>query len=201
MKQQIVVIHGGTAFDNYDDYLGYLNNQEIYLDRLRGVRNWKENLQENLGNDFDVILANMPNKQNAKYVEWAIYFNKLVSLLDDDLILIGHSLGGIFLAKFLSENILPKKIKKLILVSAPFDGVNEDESLGDFELSNNLEKVTNQCQKIILVHSKDDNVVPYEEVLKYKDKLSKAVLMTFENKDHFSQESFPEMLKIIKDNL
>ena len=65
MRQQVLVIHGGTTFDNYEKYLEYLKNEEIYLDRLI-QKGWKENLQEILGKDFDVILAKMPNKNNAK---------------------------------------------------------------------------------------------------------------------------------------
>lgn len=196
MRQQVLVIHGGTTFDSYEKYLEYLKNEEIYLDRLK-QKGWKENLQESLGNDFDVILAKMPNKNNAKYIEWAIYFNNLVPLLDDDLILVGHSLGGIFLAKFLSENILSTKVKKLILIAAPFDGVNEDESLGDFILTDNLEKIQEQCREIILIHSKDDNVVSYEESIKYRKNLKNSTLITFENKGHFGQEIFPEIKELL----
>lgn len=196
MRQQVLVIHGGTTFDNYEKYLEYLKNEEISLDRLT-QKGWKENLQEGLGNDFDVILAKMPNKNNAKYIEWAIYFNKLISLFNDDLVLIGHSLGGIFLAKFLSENILSTKVKKLILIAAPFNGVNEDESLGDFILTDNLEKIQEQCREIILIHSKDDNVVSYEESIKYRKNLKNSTLITFENKGHFGQDFFPEIKELL----
>ncbi len=196
-KQQVVVIHGGMAFDSYDDYIDYLRKDEIYLDRLRFKKDWKENLQEDLGDNFDVILAQMPNKNNAKYLEWAICFNNLISQLDDDLILIGKSLGGIFLSKYLSENIIPKKIKAIILVAAPFDGANSEESLGDFEFELSS-KMTDQCKNIYLLQSKDDTEVLYEQVLKYKKALPLAKLVSFENKGHFSQEYFPEIEKIIK---
>lgn len=196
MRQQILVIHGGTTFDSYEKYLEYLKNEEIYLDRLK-QKGWKENLQESLGNDFDVVLAKMPNKNNAKYIEWAIYFNNLIPLLDDDLILIGHSLGGVFLAKYLSENLLPKKIKALILIAAPFNNVTQEESLGDFNLLVDLKKINEQCENVFLIHSKDDNVVGYEQSIKYEKALVNPTLMTFENKGHFGQEFFPEIIELI----
>ncbi len=196
MRQQVLVIHGGTTFDSYEKYLEYLKNEDISLDRLT-QKGWKENLQEGLGNDFDVILAKMPNKNNAKYIEWAIYFNNLVPLLDDDLILVGHSLGGIFLAKYLSENLLSKKIKALILIAAPFNNVNQEESLGDFNLSTGLEKINDQCENIFLIHSKDDNIVGYEQSIKYEKALINSTLITFENKGHFGQETFPEIKELI----
>lgn len=198
MKQQVLVVHGGMAFDSYDDFLLHLKSDEIDLDWLRCRIGWKRNLQKDLGENYDVILAEMPDKDNAKYVEWAIYFNKLVPLLDDDLILVGHSLGGIFLTKFLSENLINKKIKALILVASPFDDVNSDESLGDFKLLDNFDLVRNQGEKIFLVHSKDDNVVSYEEVEKYKNILSNAEILSFEDKGHFGQENFVEIVDLIK---
>lgn len=39
----------------------------------------------------------MPNSNNAHYQEWKIIFDKIVTLLDEDVIFISHSLGGIFL--------------------------------------------------------------------------------------------------------
>ena len=198
MKQQVVVVHGGTAFENYDDFLEYLKSSEIELDWLKSRVGWKRNLQKDLGENYDVILAEMPNKDNAKYLEWAVYFNKLLPYLDEEIILIGHSLGGIFLAKYLSENEINKKIKSLILVAAPFDGVNEEESLGDFILGSDLSLIEKQSDKIFLIQSKDDNVVGYEEVLKYKKVLSKAELINFEDRGHFGQDNFKELIDLIK---
>ncbi len=198
MKQQVVVVHGGTAFENYDDFLEYLKSSEIELDWLRSRVGWKRNLQKDLGENYDVILAEMPNKDNSKYLEWAIYFNKLLPYLDEEIILIGHSLGGIFLVKYLSENEINKKIKSLILVAAPFDGANVEESLGDFILGSDLSLMEKQSDKIFLIQSRDDNVVGYEEVLKYKKVLSKAELINFENRGHFSQDNFKELVDLAK---
>jgi hypothetical protein len=134
----------------------------------------------------------MPNKFNAKYSEWKIIFDKILPLLRNNLILIGHSLGGIFLAKYLSENNISKKLKAVILVSAPFDDV------GDFKLSKNLISNLNKYKKIILIHSINDQIVNYSEVEKYKRALLNVELITFKDKGHFNQESFPEMVDLIK---
>ncbi len=198
MKQQVIVVHGGTAFETYDDFLRHLKSDEIDLDWLRSKIGWKRNLQNDLGNNYDVILAEMPNKQNAKYLEWAVYFNKLIPLLDGEIILVGHSLGGIFLTKFLSENLMDKKIRALILVAAPFDDVNSEESLADFKLDADFTKLKNQCQKIFVVQSEDDNVVPYSEAEQYQKVLPEAEILSFKDRGHFGQENFEEMVSLIK---
>ena len=103
MKQQILVIHGGDTFDTYKDYLSFLKNREISLDRLRLKRDWKDILSEKLGENFDVLSPRMPNGTNARYKEWKIWFERVIPFIDKGVIFIGHSLGGIFLAKYLSR--------------------------------------------------------------------------------------------------
>lgn len=68
----------------------------------------KEKLQEQLGSDFLVYQPQFPNKQNAQYPEWKLFFEKTIAQLEDGLILIGHSLGASFLVKYLSENKIPQ---------------------------------------------------------------------------------------------
>jgi len=200
MKQQIVIIHGGTPFDTYEDYLSYLKNKEISLDRLRLHKDWKETLSQELGENFDILMPQMPSKTNARYKEWKIWFERIIPLFNKEVIFIGHSLGGIFLAKYLSENDLPKKIKATILVAAPFDDENEKsgKSLADFKLSSSLEGFAKKGGKIYLLQSKDDPEVPLEQLEKYKQALPDAKTMVFDDKGHFNQESFPEIIELIK---
>lgn len=81
----------------------------------------------------------MPNGNNAQYIEWKIWFERLLPFLNDGVILIGHSLGGIFLAKYLSENNFSIKVRAAILIAAPFDALGMKESLSQFKLLSPLE--------------------------------------------------------------
>ena len=198
MKQQIVIIHGGTPFDTYEDYLSYLKNQEISLDRLRPRKDWKEALSRELGENFDILIPQMPSKINAHYKEWKIWLERIIPLLDKEIIFIGHSLGGIFLAKYLSENDFPKKIKATILVATPFDDEKSERSLADFKLPSSLERFAKQGGKIYLMQSRDDPEVLLEQLEKYKQTLPNAKAMVFEDRGHFNQESFPEIIELIK---
>src|SRR4051812_18846652 len=110
MKQQILVIHGGDTFETYEEYIRDLKKSKLDLNQIRKV-GWKQNLAKKLGKNFDVLSPKMPNALNARYKEWEIWFEKIIPLLDKNIVLVGHSLGGIFLVKYLSENSFPKKIK------------------------------------------------------------------------------------------
>ena len=201
MRKQVIVIHGGTSFKTYEDYISYLENKEIDIAKLRPRKEWKDSLSVELGDGYDILLPRMPNGTNARYKEWEIWFGNITKVLNDKVVLIGHSLGGIFLTKYLAENIFPKKIIATILVAAPFDdaeGADGKESLVDFTLPSSLAKFAMQCDKIYLLHSQDDPVVPFAQLEKYKNSLPNAKAIIFKDREHFNQETFPEIIDIIK---
>ncbi|MDD5431228.1 MAG: alpha/beta hydrolase [Candidatus Pacebacteria bacterium] len=197
MKTQIILIHGGEVFNSYKQYLTYLKRYKLDLKRFK-TKGWKSVFPKKLGNKYEVIAPQMPSPINAKYAEWKIYFNKFKPFLKNNLILIGHSLGGIFLAKYLSKNKLSKKIKATFLIAAPYDDKKSKYSLGDFRLPKNLNKFQNQGGQIFLFQSQDDPVVPFADVKKYQKSLPLARAVIFKNKKHFNQPQFPELIKIIK---
>ena len=198
MHQQVVAIHGGTSFDTYEDYIAFLKTSEITLEKLKRSDDWKALLSRELGDAFEVLLPKMPSGTNARYSEWRIWFERCIPFLRNDVILIGHSLGGTFLAKYLAENSFPKNITATLLVAAPFDDVSTVESLADFALPASLKMFENQGGAIYLVHSKDDPVVPFEQMKKYQRALPEAQELLFDTRGHFNQESFPELVRLIQ---
>lgn len=142
----------------------------------------------------------MPNKQNAKYEEWKIWFEKIIPFLEDGAILIGHSLGGVFLARYLSESVFPKKIAATMLVAAPyFEGRLRDGTRGeDFVAPDSLESFARQGGEIFLYHSEDDPVVPFSELAKYQAALPSATARVFKDRKHFNQPDFPELVADIQ---
>ena len=197
MKKQVVVIHGGDTFSTYKEYISFLKNYKIDFGRLK-KRGWKEGLSEKLGRGFEVLAPKMPNARNARYFEWKIWFRKFLPHIRNRVVLVGHSLGGIFLAKYLSENRFPKKIKGVFLVAAPHDDKDSDHSLADFVLPRNLKRLEKQSGRIFIYHSKDDPIVPFTDFKKYVKALARARAAAFKNRGHFAQEEFPEIVKDIK---
>ena len=178
--------------------MDYIQSIEFDLEKIRPRKDWKDSLADELGDGFDILAPRMPNANDAHYGEWKIWFEKILALCDENIILIGHSLGGIFLAKYLAENTTAKKIKATILLAAPFDTEGCDESLGDFILPKSLDNLAKQGGKIYLLHSKDDPVLPFEQVGKYQVVLPEAKVMIFEDRGHFKMEKFPEMVDLLK---
>jgi len=197
MKKQIIVIHGGYTFNTGKEYISFLLNYKIDFARILG-KGWKDSLQEKLGKGFEVVLPKMPNPSNAKYAEWKIWFEKLFPFLGKEVVLAGHSLGGIFLVKYLSENKFPKKILATFIIAAPFDDKDPKHSLADFKPKKDLSGLQNQSKELLFYHSQDDDVVSFSAFKKYKKTLPTAHFKEFKNKGHFNQSSFPEIVRDMK---
>ncbi len=197
-KTQIFFVHGGMTFSNHEDYLDFLRKREISIEEK--IR-WRDDyLKESLGKDFHLIKPRMPLQDNAKYEEWKIHFERYFNQLTDNLILIGSSLGGIFLAKYLSENKFPKKILSVYLIGPPFENsLYGEELVGGFELKDDLSMIMKNCKNVNLFFSQDDDCVPLSHAEKYKKKLPDAKIVIYESKNgHFNIQEFPEIIKMIK---
>jgi hypothetical protein len=197
-KTQILIIHGGMTFKNKKDYLHFLKTGEISIEEK--IRWYNEFLKKNLGKNFEIIRPSMPLAENAKYEEWKIHFERHFPQLKNNIILIGNSLGGIFLAKYLSEHKFPKKILSTYLICPPYDNTLPKEDLvGGFKLKSNLSLLEKNSKNLYLMFSKDDDVVPVSHAEKYRKKLKNAKIIIYESKNgHFKISEFPEIIKMIK---
>ena len=200
-KIQLFIIHGGNTFKSNKGYLRYLKTRPISLEKR--VRYYEDYFDETLGKQFEIVRPRMPLQDYAKYKEWKIYFERHIPHLRNNVILMGGSLGGIFLAKYLSEHKFPKKILSTYLICPPFDNTLPGESLaGGFRLKSNLSLLEKQAGNLYLLFSKDDDVVPISHAKKYAKKLKKAKIIIYKSKNgHFKISKFPEVIKMIKNDI
>lgn len=186
------------TFKSQRDYVHYLKTREISLEKKK---RWSDDyLDKELGRNFEIIRPRMPLPDNAKYNDWKIYFERHIPYLRNNVILIGISLGGIFLAKYLSENRFPKKIVSTYLLCPPFDNTTGGGDLvGGFKLGSDLSLLEKNSKKLHLLFSKDDDTVPIAHAEKYKNKLKNAEFVIYRSKNgHFKISKFPEIIKMIK---
>ena len=196
MKKQVVFVHGGQVYERYEEYIEDLKS--FIVDPFTEKRKWRMTLKETLGAEYEVFLPEMPNKMNAKYLEWEIWFDKHVPFLRDGVILVGHSLGASFFLRYLSERVLPVSVRALYLVAAPYF-TSAQEKGGDFCFNKtSLGTISEEVEEIVLAHSVDDEVVPFGNLLLLKETFSEARIMEFADRGHLNQESLPELIADIK---
>ncbi len=204
MNTQIIFIHGGNSFSSYDAYLHNLKIKTIW--DPTGVvkqKRWKDTLIEEFGDTCDIFFPSMPNSQNARYIEWKIWFERYFEYVSGEAILIGHSLGGFFLTKYLTENSLPFHVKALYLIASPFqpDEFN-GEDCADFAFdAANLYRIKQSVGTINILHSTDDTIVPYSHAEMFHVALPTANMMVFHDRGHFLGETFPEIIKDIQKHI
>lgn len=201
MKKQVFYIHGGDSYRDHDAFLDDLRARiPRDLPGLPVVERWTSMFKDMLGDEYEVFMPAMPNKQNAKYEEWKIWFERHFDYLEDEVVLVGWSLGGMFLTKYLIEEDFPLSIKALVLMAPPFESVEgESDDCGDFTFdTDNIYVLAEKVSNIVIMHSKDDFVVPYEHALKYVAALPEAEFVSFEDKNHFLMPEFLELLEKIR---
>lgn len=194
----VIVIHGGETFDTYDAYMQTVSTWRFETLYDLESTSWKKTLRDQLPPGFRVFLPEMPNKYNAKYTEWEMWFDKISPLLTKETILVGHSLGGIFLIKYLATHDISTRIIKTILISAPFDSTDVG-TLADFSLDDiNTERVLQNTGELHVFHSDDDMVVPCAHSQKYAEIFSGTRVHILTDRGHFNREDFPELVEEIQ---
>ena len=194
------MIHGGMTFKKRADYLTYLRQREVSIEPK--VKWSGAYFDKRLGGFFSIIRPQLPLKENARYEDWKICFESYFPHLKDGLILIGSSLGGIFLAKYLAENKFPKKISAVYLIAPPFDGnMSTEDLVGGFRLPKDLSGLDECASRVQLFFSEDDEVVTPYHADKYRRSLKRGQIRIFKSKNgHFKLRSFPELVRLIKED-
>jgi len=140
----------------------------------------------------DAIEPPMPFRPS--YDVWKKEFERFD--ITPDTILIGHSCGGGFLIRWLSENNI--SVGKVLLVAPWINPDNNPESdtadFFTFTIDPDFPKRTAGVQIFI---SEDDGaeVVTTVEIL--KDSVPDIRIHEFEHRGHFTEKSFPELLQEI----
>lgn len=152
-------------------------------------------LQDQLGEAYHVLSPGMPD---SDYALWKAQLASEIEGLDEEVILVGHSLGGSLLLKYLSEEGCKRTISGLFLIAAPYWGKDDDWQNEEFALPNSFASKLPYIPNLFLYHSRNDPVVPFAHVQHYAKQLPQAVTRAYEGDDHYFREGLPELVDDIK---
>lgn len=124
-----------------------------------------------------------------------------LGLINEDTILIGHSIAPAFIIKFIIQNNL--KVKKLIFVCGfnnyYFDPEQYDK-VNETMYSENIEKIHNYCDEIICFYTDNDPYVNMQTEKNFADKVATKIEI-IKGAGHINSEtgydSFEEILKYL----
>jgi serine hydrolase len=140
-------------------------------------------LQDALGAEYDVRCPEMPDEDRPVYEAWKERIAKELNALEGEVILVGHSLGGSILLKYLSEEELETLVTGLFLVATPYWGV-EDWEVGEYTLREDFASKIPKEMPVFLYHSRDDEVVPFEHAALYAEALPRVTVREFDGRGH-----------------
>jgi predicted alpha/beta hydrolase family esterase len=178
MNTQVLFVHGGGG------------------EAFEGDGALVRSLQEELGPDFDVEYPEMPDADAPEFGSWSACISHELSALDGGVILVGHSLGGSILLKYLSEERVEKPIAGVFLIATPFWRTT-DWDVAEFELRENFPASLPEDVPIFLYHSRDDEVVPFAHLALYAGRLPHATVREFEDRGHQLGDDLTEVAEDI----
>lgn len=154
-------------------------------------------LQQALGSDYDVLSPDMPDPDEPRYEAWKARIEKQLDALDDEPLLIGHSLGGSVLLKCLALGKHRRRVAGLFLVAAPYWGKDEDWQL-EWALPDDVVSRLPQISRMFLYLSRNDPHVPFAHLGQYRDKLPWATARALAGQEHSFTGGLPELVEDIR---
>jgi predicted alpha/beta hydrolase family esterase len=165
MKKHVLFIQGGG-----DD--GYEADAKL-----------ADSLKAALGHDYEMNYPQMQSDESVSDFGWPGQIGKEINAINGDVILVGHSLGASLILKYLSETKIQKKICGIFLIATPFWSGDEAWVKG-LMLKNDFADKLPENIPIFLYHSIDDDVVPFEHLSLYAQKLPQATVHEIKTGGH-----------------
>lgn len=172
MNKQIIFVHGYTASSKADWY----PNIRPLLDSV----------------GWDYSIPDLPGGNHPISNQWVSQIHDEVQKTSKPIVLVGHSLGTRAILLYLDKYKTP--VNTVILISPLSNDIanaqrNNGESYPDFfEQELNLKKIKDMAKKWIVIHSRDDQDVPYQQGETLANELV-AQVIPFVDRGHFYDPS------------
>ncbi|KKU18929.1 hypothetical protein A3A64_04555 [Candidatus Gottesmanbacteria bacterium RIFCSPLOWO2_01_FULL_48_11] len=165
MKRAIIV----HCWEGHPNYCWYPDAKE-QLEKLR----------------FEVKVPVFPHTEAPTQKDWVPFLADQIGEPDEDLYLIGHSVGCITILRYLETLAEKQEVGGVVMVAGFVDHIGYKELENYFETSIDYQKVRNRVKRgFVAIHSDDDPYVSLDNADVFKDKL-KAKVIIKHNMGHFS---------------
>lgn len=108
---------------------------------------------------YQVAIPDMPNTDTPQFAEWLPYLTETIGEPDDELVLIGHSLGSPTILHYLQGLKEDQQVGKVIMVAGFTDSLETSELASFFAEPFNFDKIKTKSKNGFVVIQSDDD--PY----------------------------------------
>jgi predicted alpha/beta hydrolase family esterase len=131
----------------------------------------------------------MPNPNNPNKDEWVNKITRELGEPNEDIFLVGHSLGVPALLNYIESLPIDKKIGGMVLISGITHIIPNKERYNPinhfFNKDFNYEKIKNVCKNFVVIHGDDDMNVPFSQAVELSKNLS-CELIIIKNGGHLN---------------
>jgi pimeloyl-ACP methyl ester carboxylesterase len=177
--RQILFIQGGGAgaHDHWDD-------------KLSGT------LSRSLGDGYEVRYPRMPDEADPSYARWSVAIRREMAVLEDGVV-VGHSAGGTILIHALAERPPERRLRVIVLISAPFVGAGGWPGT-EFELPPDLGARLPPEVPVHVFHGLQDQTAPPSHADLYARAIPQAQLHLLQGRDHQLNNDLSEVAETIR---
>lgn len=163
--KKVVIVH---CWDGHPEYCWYPQT--------------KKELEEK---GFKVKVPAMPETNLPKLSLWLPKLKEIVGEPNEDLYLVGHSVGVITILRYLEQLKDNQKVGGVVMVAGFTDDLGYEELKNFFETPIDFEKIKTKTNHFVAIHSDNDPHVPLKQGDIFKEKLG-AKLIVKHDMGHFS---------------
>lgn len=150
---------------------------------------WKPWLTKELEkHGFSVTAPQMPGKEFPKLKDWIAMIAKTVGTPDKNTFFVGHSLGCISIVRYLGTLPAAVKVGGCVFVAGFSGNIGIPQISEFYSLPVDVTKARVHTDKFVMIHSDNDEDVPFEKAMEFKNQLN-AKLILEHNMGHISEDA------------
>ncbi|HLD18217.1 MAG TPA: alpha/beta fold hydrolase [Patescibacteria group bacterium] len=167
-----------------------------------GFRPWLKEQLEACG--YNVVLPVMPDPNVPLFETWISYLQFVIADLDEETVLVGHSLGGLAILHFLQRLSEGVRVGKVVLVAPVIDeimGLSEEEkSLAKpwLEMPIDAEKIRRSAKEIIGFFSDNDPWIPLRSEQVFRERYGAKTFVEHDKKHWGDHDGVTEVRSVLE---
>ncbi|MBI2600584.1 alpha/beta hydrolase [Candidatus Daviesbacteria bacterium] len=172
-----------------------MNKRVIFIHRWDGIpdSDWYPFLKKELSKrGYEALILRMPETDYPKIENWVPKLKEATGEINENTILIGHSMGSQTIMRFLETLPEGQKVGRVIFVAGfiTLMGLTEEEKVVAkpwLETPIDLKKVKSKADSFVAIFSDNDPFVPLEENKRVFEENLGAKVMVQHSMGHFTQ--------------
>ena len=152
-----------------------------------------------LGASYEVRYPRMPLEDSAHYSDWTARIASALPPRGNEVVLVGHSVGGSVLLRYLCEEPVEASVTGLFVIAAPFWGADDFWDWDEARLPEDAAAKLATVPRIFMYHSRDDEVVPFSHLALYSARLPRATIRPVDVGGHQLENDLADVANDIAD--